>query len=324
MNGGAARVLEGAALPSSLRDLPEPPVRLFVHGHLPRGPCVGIVGTRLATAEARDYARELAFRLAKRGVAIVSGGAEGIDAAAHQGALDAGGVTLVVAPSSFDRPYPAEHAGLFAEVVARGGGYVSPFASGVEPRRHQFFERNSHLVALSHALIVVEAPLRSGARNAALWARRLQRRCFIVPSAPWNVQGLGCIAELQLGGRALASHEEVLRWLEERQLHAVRPEPFDAHPTPAEARPRVPPERLAGSPPARPPKKSRPKRAATEPVESDSERAILDAVRAGARHPDQIGALAALTASEVSHGLLLLTLKGAIVMGEAGDVTITR
>lgn len=325
MNGGAAQVLEGAALPSSLRDLPEPPVRLFVHGQVPRGPCVGIVGTRTPTAEACAYARDLAFRLAKCGVAIVSGGAEGIDAAAHQGALDAGGITLVVAPSSFDRPYPARHAGLFAEVVARGGGYVSPFATGVEPRRHQFFERNSYLVALSHALIVVEAPLRSGARNAARWARRLQRRCFIVPSVPWNAQGLGCIAELQLGGRALASHEEVLRWLRERSLHAVRPARSDSHPTPAEAGPHVPPIAVAGPPPARPSKKnSRRKRAAGDLPSSDAERAILDAVRAGALHPDQIGALAALTAAEVSHGLLLLTLKGEIAMGEAGDVTIAR
>jgi len=194
----------------------------------------------------------------------------------------------------------------------------------VEPRRHQFFERNSHLVALSHALIVVEAPLRSGARNAALWARRLQRRCFVVPSVPWNVRGLGCIAELQLGGRALASHEEVLRWLEERQLHAVSPARDDYHPTPIAAGRRVPPEPLAGSPAARPPKKSRPKRALANLPSSDAERAILDAVRAGAQHPDQIGALAGLAAAEVSHGLLLLTLKGAIVRGEAGDVTITR
>ena len=221
MSAARPRALEGAALPPGLRDLPEPPTRLFVHGAVPRGPCVGVVGTRTPSPEAVDYARQLACRLAERGVAIVSGGADGIDAAAHMGALDAGGVTLVVAPSSFEHPYPEHHAELFAQIVASGGGYLSPFAEGVAPRRPQFFFRNSLLVAISHALVVVEAPLRSGARNAALWARRLQRPWFVVPAVPWNPLGLGCIAELKLGGRPLSGPDEILRLLEERQLHPI-------------------------------------------------------------------------------------------------------
>ncbi len=311
MQSTPAQVLQGATLPPSLRDLPQPPARLFLQGTLPRGPCVGIVGTRKPTPEALKYALGLAYRFAELGVAVVSGGAEGIDAAAHQGALDAGGATLVVAPSSFDCPYPDTHGPLFARIVENGGGYVSPFATGVLPRQHHFFERNSLLVALCHVLIVVEAPLRSGARNAASWARRLQRPCYIVPSPPWNPRGLGCIAELQLGGRALGSADDVMHCLNERQLHPV------ATPEPAAMTGVVPPApSLVGvTLPLRRDKSGAPK---------GFEAAILSAVRAGLEHADQIGQAVGLSAAEVSHGVLLLTLQGELMQSSSGEIKLAR
>jgi len=221
MDPPVVQVLEGARLPFRAKDLPEPPARLFLHGIVPRGPAVAIVGTRYPTEEARNYAEQIARWLAARGVAILSGGAKGIDGAAHRGAIAGAGGTLVVAPSSFDRPYPAEHASLFADVIAAGGGHLSRFEHGVDAMPPYFFQRNALLVALCHALVLVEAPLRSGARNAAKWARRLGRPCFVVPSAPWNERGQGCIAELQLGAAALAGPEDVLRFLEDRRLYAV-------------------------------------------------------------------------------------------------------
>jgi DNA processing protein len=297
--------------------LAEPPTQIFIHGNIPRGPCVGIVGTRTPTPEARDYAAKLAFRLSKRGVAIASGGAEGIDAAAHQGALDAGGVTLVVAPSSFDHPYPEEHAELFATIVAEGGAYVSPFATGVKARQHHFFLRNSWLVALSHALIIVEAPLRSGARNAAKWARQLQRPCFIVPAPPWNPHGRGCIAELQLGGRALSSYKDVLRWLDERQLHGVPQGRYDEQ-DPSSSAPPMAPVRAGIAK-----QRARPTRREPEHL-SPVERAILSAIRSGPCHADQIGRLVSLSAAEVSHAILLLTLQGLVAQGDAGEIRLAR
>jgi DNA processing protein len=323
------RTLSGAALPPGLADLEDPPTRLFVHGSLPRGPCVGIVGTRDPSPEARDYASELAFRLAGSGVSIISGGAEGIDAAAHRGALEARGVTLVVAPSSFEHPYPERHGELFARIVASGGAHVSVFRRGVQPRRHQFFRRNSILVALSHAIIVVEAPLRSGARNAAKWARELGRPCFIVPAAPWNPRGLGNIAELQLGGRVLVSHEQILRLLAERQLHAVTvpsvaPEEPDERDEPGAASSPVSRSTANAEPPAERQPGSRRTRERCRAGASPLEHAILLAIEAGARTADQIGCRACLSAAEVSHGLLLLTLKGEVRQGLGGELTVAR
>jgi DNA processing protein len=319
---GVFRVLAGAALPPVLQELPKPPVRLFAYGSLPRGPCVAVVGAREATAEALVFARQFAFDLARHGVAVASGGAKGIDAAAHRGALDAGGVTLVVAPSGLTHPYPEEHAELFAEIVAKRGCHLSPFAMEVKPRQHQFFLRNAVLVALSHALVVVEAGLRSGARNAARWARELGRPCFVVPSAPWNVRGLGGLQELEWGAQPIASIEPVLRSLEQRRLHGIALEGV-APPARAEAllAPEAPAEAVGTSPPLRPeavrtsPPLPKPRSRAV--AANEIEQAILETIDAGVRYPAEIALALSLGAGEVSHALLLLTLRG-LVQNQAG------
>src|SRR6266849_4277344 len=117
MPEGVETCLMGSALPSRLAHLEAPPERLFLRGELPRGPAVAIVGTRHPTTRGAEYARELAFELAQAGVAVLSGGAEGIDTEAHRGALAAGGVTVVVAPAGFEHPFPEQNAELFRAVV---------------------------------------------------------------------------------------------------------------------------------------------------------------------------------------------------------------
>src|SRR5262245_46006796 len=118
-------VLSGPTLPPRFADLPRPPKLLYLWGELPRGPAVAIVGTRHATPAGLEFAETLSHDLARAGVAIFSGGAGGIDSAAHRGALRAGGTTVVMAPAGFDHPYPPENRRLFAQVVERGGAYAS-------------------------------------------------------------------------------------------------------------------------------------------------------------------------------------------------------
>lgn len=215
------RRLSGVRLPPGLGELSEPPGAMYLHGELPRGPRVAIVGTRKPTRAAALFAFELAARLAQRGVAVLSGGAEGIDAMAHRGALAVGGTTVVVAPGGFDRPFPPEHAALFRRVVEQGGAYLSLAPSGTPATRGAFFERNACLAALCHALVVVEAPLRSGARNAAAQARQLGRPVFVAPAAPYNCRGQGCIVELKRGARALYGERDVLELLAAARLHPI-------------------------------------------------------------------------------------------------------
>ena len=194
---------------------------MWLCGELPRGPAVAVVGTRHPTTEALHFAHELSGDLVRAGVAVLSGGAEGIDGAVHRGALDAGGPTVVVAGSCITRPFPEKHEELFHEVVVAGGAYLTHAPHGQAPTQPAFLIRNSYLVALSHVVVVVEAPHRSGARNAARWARRLGRPLFVVPAAPWSPQGAGCIEELRLGARPLTSARDVLRELDRLRQHAI-------------------------------------------------------------------------------------------------------
>ncbi len=223
MSEVADRCLTGSALPGRLADLEAPPDRLFLRGELPRGPAVAIVGTRHPTDAYARFAYELACDLAEAGVAVLSGGAKGIDTEAHRGALARGGVTVVVAPAGFNRPYPEKNAELFRQIVAEGGAYLSLPEPNCPASRGIFFARNGCLVALAHLVVVVESPIRSGARNAAAHARRLGRPLFVVPVPPWHGNGRGCLAELRLGAQVLISVKDLLRALRAQNLHPVGP-----------------------------------------------------------------------------------------------------
>jgi DNA processing protein len=157
--------------------------------------------------------------LIAHGFAVASGGAAGIDSAAHRGALRANGQTLVVAPSGWFHPYPAENRVLFEQIVAQSGGYLSLVSPNCRVMPSNFFARNALMVALAHATVLVQAPLRSGARNAAHVARKLGRLLYAVPSSPWTEQGLGCILELKLGARPLGGIRDLLAGLSEIGVH---------------------------------------------------------------------------------------------------------
>jgi len=149
---------------------------LNIRGALPTDqPAIAIVGARAASVVAMDRAHHLARHLAGRGVHVVSGGALGIDGAAHRGALAGGGTTTVVLGSGCDVLYPARHAPLFSEVLARGGTLLSMLPDGTEPRPHTFLIRNPLIAALADAVIVVEADVRSGSLATAAAAVRIRR-----------------------------------------------------------------------------------------------------------------------------------------------------
>ena len=195
-----------AALGSSER----PPPTLYLRGRLPELPGVAIVGTRAPSEEAAAFARALAGALAREGVAVWSGGAIGIDAAAHEGALEAGGVTVLVAGGGLDRPYPPQHRDLFDRVVERGGALVARVPDGTPPTPPHFLQRNEVLAALTTVTVVVQAGLASGARSTAAAARRLGRALCVVPNPPWDPRGQGCALELARGAVAIYEVGDVL------------------------------------------------------------------------------------------------------------------
>jgi DNA processing protein len=205
--------------PAALLELPArglaPCDELHVRGEWPPLPGVAIVGTRRPTPEARRLTRELAQAVVEAGWAVWSGGALGIDAEAHQAAIDHGGATVVVCPSGLGELFPPEHGALFAQVVASGGTLVSPFADDVPAAHPHFHRRNDVLACLTMASVVVEAPYRSGARSTARAARRLGRPLFAVPHAPWDPRGQGCAVELANGARPVISAKHLLACLDD-------------------------------------------------------------------------------------------------------------
>jgi DNA processing protein len=164
-----------------LREIPDAPLVLWARGALPRGPALAVVGSRLASARAREVARSWCASLASAGVWIVSGLAYGIDAAAHRGALDGGGFTLAVLASGLDRPSPAGNVRMAREILDAGGGWLSEHPPGVAALAHHFPERNRLISGIARALWVVEARERSGTLWSARHALDQGREVFVTP-----------------------------------------------------------------------------------------------------------------------------------------------
>jgi DNA processing protein len=177
-------LLHTLAYPRQLiRRLPAPPACLHVRGGLPpAGRVVAIVGARAASTEGCRLASGLAGALARRGYTVVSGGAYGIDAAAHEGALEAGATTFAVLGCGVDVAYPDRHADLF-ERIAAVGGLLSEHPDGTRPKAAHFPARNRLIAALAEVVIVVEAGFRSGALSTAAWGRKLGVPVLAVPGS---------------------------------------------------------------------------------------------------------------------------------------------
>jgi len=177
-----------------------PPLALWVRGGGDladlTGRAVAIVGARASTTYGSEQAAELAFAMAERGWTVVSGGAFGIDAAAHRGALSAGGRTVAVLAGGIDRNYPAAHAALF-DRIAKDGLLVSEWPPGCTPYRHRFLIRNRLIAALSAGCVVVEASARSGARHTARRVAELGRPVMAVPGPVTSAMSVGAHALLR-------------------------------------------------------------------------------------------------------------------------------
>jgi DNA processing protein len=231
---GPALVRGGPHWPARLEALNDVPASLFVRGdaRLLTARAVAIVGTRECSGDGWDWTHRAAGRLAEQGWIVVSGLARGIDAAAHRGALDAGGETVAVLGCGVDVVYPEENAALH-ERIAVGGALVSEFPPGTEPRPWNFPKRNRLIAALAEAVVVVESRLRSGALVTARLALELGKEIFVVPGWPGTALSEGPLALLRDGARAVRSAEDLLEDLagigtlplnaeEATGLHAVR------------------------------------------------------------------------------------------------------
>ncbi|RZU32694.1 DNA-processing protein DprA [Blastococcus saxobsidens] len=193
-----------------------PPLALWVRGRARLDELtdrsVAVVGSRASTAYGEHVAGELGHQLAGRGWTVVSGGAYGIDAAAHRGALAADGPTVAVLACGVDRPYPAGNGALLHR-IADAGLLVSEWPPGAAPHQHRFLVRNRLIAALTRGTVVVEAAARSGAQATAKRARDLGRPVLVVPGPVTSAMSVGChelLRDQEGGARLVTSAAQVI------------------------------------------------------------------------------------------------------------------
>jgi DNA processing protein len=206
--------LGDADWPPALLQTADPPLLLYVRGDpaaLSR-PSLAIVGSRQATAQGKDNARAFAQALGAQGYLVVSGLAQGIDAAAHEGALAGAAGSIAVVGTGLDRSYPPRHAGLAARIAAHGA-VLSEYPPGTPPLPEHFPQRNRLIAGLTLGTLVVEAALRSGSLITARLAVEAGREVFAIPGSIHAPQSKGCHALLKQGAKLVESAEDILEEL---------------------------------------------------------------------------------------------------------------
>lgn len=204
--------------PALLLNTADPPLLLYLEGDSGRlgAASVAVVGSRRPTPQGRENARRFAEALARQGWTVVSGLAAGIDAAAHEGALQAGAAgagTVAVVGTGIDKVYPAHHATLHRQIVAQGGLVVSELPLGAPPLARHFPQRNRIIAGLARGTLVVEAALRSGSLITARLAVEAGREVMVVPGSILAEQSAGGHELIRQGATLVASVEQVLEAL---------------------------------------------------------------------------------------------------------------
>lgn len=289
--GAITLLLQGErGYPEALLDLPDPPGLLYALGDaaLLHGRRVGIVGTRHASSSGERIAHQMATALVRAGAVVVSGMAFGIDAAAHRGALDAGGGTIAVLGGGVDMPYPPAHA-MLHERIAASGLVLAEAPIGSRPVKGSFPRRNRIIAALSEVLVVIEAGDRSGALITSRIALDIGRTVAAVPGPIDSPRHVGSNRLLNDGASFIGRVEDVIS-LAGLENSASAP----------------------GDP--------------SVPANSDddpSEIAILRAVRSGTSEIGDLARSTGLPPREFAGALSALELTGRLLITEAGSVSLT-
>lgn len=254
--------------------LAEPVKSLWCNGTLPeqRQPAVAIVGTRKPTTYGKEVTARLAGELAAQGVVIISGLALGIDGIAHEAALEAGGITIAVLPTSLEQIYPYIHRSLAKRIVERGGALLSEYNPGDQVYKSNFLARNRIVSALADGLLITEAAQHSGTTTTAAFALEQGKPVMAIPGNITSPLSVGCNQLLQRGARLITCCNEVLE-----EIGCVLP-----------ATPAVP------------------------AAQTPEQQAILMLIASGLRDGDQLLLQSQLTPSLFSQTITLLELQGKV------------
>jgi len=280
--------LEDADYPPLLRAVELPPPVLYVRGHFAPTDlqALAVVGCRRPSPYGLQATRALAGDLAQAGFTIVSGLARGIDTAAHEAALEAGGRTLAVLAHGLDLIYPPENRELHDRITDSGAA-ISEFALGMPPQRENFPQRNRVISGLARGVLVVEAGLNSGALITARWAVEQGREVFALPGRYDASQSQGAHALIQDGAKLVTGLQDLLDEL------------------PAVTELRILPGRT-------------PMPVGTSSALTQEQQAIYQALESGSTHIDALAAACALPVSRLLGELLHLEMQGRVQSGPGG------
>jgi len=280
--------------PGMLRQIPGPPTHLYVVGNLDalHLPALAIVGSRNPTAGGRQNAHDFANYLARTGFCIVSGLAQGIDTAAHEGALAAGAATVAFLGHGIDRIYPAENHEL-AQRIAATGALCSEFPLGSPVRREHFPQRNRLISGLSLGTLVVEAARRSGSLISARLAAEQGREVFAIPGSIHNPLSRGCHQLIRQGAKLVENADDIVSELAPLAGHLLQNSDISTKPA-----------------------------AAVPPLDREYDE-LLATLSYDPASADQIAQQSGLTIEQVSSMLLILELEGKIQLQPGGRYSRT-
>lgn len=233
-NGVRILAYTDADYPQSLQNLSDKPLVLYVNGELPQANyALAIVGSRRCSEYGVRAAGYFAKAMTREGIPIISGGAKGIDTAAHEACLQAGGVTVAVLGCGLDIVYPPENAKLFAR-IAEQGALVTEYPPGVPPAAANFPARNRIIVGLSQAVLVAEAGKRSGAVITANIAADEGREVYCVPGNIFDGSSIGCHELIRTGAKLVDMPQDILddkrSWQQAMNRRITQPNIFDCAP----------------------------------------------------------------------------------------------
>lgn len=290
--------------PPQLKEIASPPLALYVVGDVAALSQAGvaIVGTRRATPYGRETAERLASNLVGRGWAVYSGLARGIDAAAHRGALLAGGVTVGVLGGALDRFFPEENRDLARQMVEKHGAVVSEFPFGRPPDVQTFPQRNRIVSGLSRGVVAVECPIHSGTLITCSRAVEQGRAVMAVPGRIDSVASAGCLHLIREGARMVTCVDDIVEELSPLGRAPSAPPPARAALPSGGKTVRTPP----------PPKKRKPPVLPLEAKISLEESLVLRAVPESGTTGDHVAAATNFPMSKVNALLVALRLKGRV------------
>lgn len=222
--------LDSPNFPPVLKHIATPPNILYIAGgsleDLLSRPCVTIVGSRKVSAYGEAVTQQLAGELAREGVVIVSGLAYGVDSVAHRAALDAGGLTIAVLPTSLDSIYPAHHKGLAEQIIKQGGALITEYPKGTTAYKTNFVARNRIVSGISQVTVITEAAIKSGSIHTAHFALEQGKDVMAVPGNITSPNSKGTNHLIKTGAHPVTSAKDVLQLLGIQPKKARRSRPI--------------------------------------------------------------------------------------------------